>query len=67
MKIGPLDYYDAALFYPDVSAVDKIKYYACVGGTPYYLSLIDPNLSFDDNIKALYFGLMGICSMKVLY
>lgn len=59
LKIGPLDYYDAALFYPDVSAVDKIKYYACVGGTPYYLSLIDPNLSFDDNIKALYFGING--------
>ncbi|MDR1606246.1 MAG: ATP-binding protein [Streptococcaceae bacterium] len=59
LKIHPLDYYDAARFYPTVSDEDKIKYYACVGGTPYYLSLIDPHLSFDENIRALYFEING--------
>jgi len=41
LKVNPLDYYDSAKFYPNVSNEDKVKYYACVGGTPYYLSLID--------------------------
>lgn len=59
LKINPLDYYDAAKFYPNASNEDKIKYYACVGGTPYYLSLIDPNLSFEENIRDLYFEVSG--------
>lgn len=59
LKINPLDYYDAAKFYPDAGNEDKIKYYACVGGTPYYLSLIDPNLSFEENIRDLYFEVSG--------
>ncbi|MHB9782598.1 ATP-binding protein [Streptococcus sp. 10F2] len=59
LKINPLDYYDSSLFYPDVSSEDKIRYYACVGGTPYYLSLIDPELSFEENIRDLYFEISG--------
>lgn len=59
LKINPLDYFDSSLFYPDASCEDKIKYYACVGGTPYYLSLIDPNLSFEENMKDLYFQISG--------
>jgi len=55
LKINPLDYYDAARFYPNATNEDKIKYYACVGGTPYYLSLIDTTLSFEENMKELYF------------
>lgn len=59
LKINPLDYYDAARFYPHVSIEDKIRYYACVGGTPYYLSLINQNLSFEENIRELYFEING--------
>lgn len=59
LKVNPLDYYDAARFYPAVSDEDKIKYYACVGGTPYYLSLINENLSFEDNLRELYFTING--------
>ncbi|MDR2976011.1 MAG: ATP-binding protein [Streptococcaceae bacterium] len=59
LKISPLDYYDAARFYPDVSSEDKIKYYAAVGGTPYYLSLINTELSFEENIQELYFEITG--------
>ena len=59
LKINPLDYYDASKFYPLASNEDKIKYYATVGGTPYYLSLINPTLSFEENIKALYFEISG--------
>lgn len=59
LKINPLDYYDSARFYPNVSDIDKIRYYACVGGTPYYLSLIDQELSFEENIRELYFEING--------
>lgn len=59
LKIQPLDYYDSALFYPQVSNEDKIKYYACVGGTPYYLSLINQELTFEENIRELYFEISG--------
>ena len=59
LKVNPLDYYDSAKFYPNASNEDKVKYYACVGGTPYYLTLIDEKLSFEDNIKELYFDING--------
>lgn len=59
LKITPLDYYDAAKFYPEVSDEEKVKYYATVGGTPYYLSLIAPSLTFEENIKELYFDISG--------
>ncbi|WP_022795961.1 ATP-binding protein [Bavariicoccus seileri] len=59
LKIRPLDYYDSAQFYPDASDEDKIKYYACIGGTPYYLSLIDQRLSFEENLRDLYFEING--------
>lgn len=59
LKINPLDYYDASKFYPNVSNEDKIRYYATVGGTPYYLSLIDEKLTFEDNLRELYFEING--------
>jgi len=59
LKLGPLDYYDAAKFYPNISAADKVRYYAVVGGTPYYLSLINRDLSFEDNLNRLYFEITG--------
>ena len=59
LKINPLDYYDSAKFYENVSCEDKIKYYSCIGGTPYYLSLINAQLSFEDNLRELYFEING--------
>lgn len=59
LKINPLDYYESSRFYPNASNEEKIKYYACVGGTPYYLSLIDQTLSFEENLRELYFEING--------
>ncbi|GAB2025960.1 ATP-binding protein [Lactovum odontotermitis] len=59
LKITPLDYYEAARFYPEASAEEKIQYFATVGGTPYYLSLIDKSRSFEENIHELYFEISG--------
>ena len=59
IKLEPFDYYDAGKMLNNFSAQDKIKLYACVGGTPQYLSQIKTTESFDENIKRLYFDKSG--------
>ena len=54
-RIEGFDYYDAAEMLGGISNEDKIKYYACVGGTPHYLAQVDTSLSFEENIKELFF------------
>ena len=54
-RIEGFDYFDAAKMLPYISNEDKIKYYACVGGTPHYLNQIDTALSFEENLINLYF------------
>lgn len=48
------DYYDSSLFYPKVSLEDKIKYYSVLGGIPYYLSMIDVEKTFEENLEYLF-------------
>lgn len=59
MKIEGFDYYDASKMMHSFSDGDKIKLYSCIGGTPHYLSQIDASLSFEENIKDLYFNVSG--------
>ena len=59
IKIDGFDYYDAARFMGGSGTEDIINYYACIGGTPYYLSQIDTSCSFKENIRALYFTPSG--------
>lgn len=59
MKIEPFDYYDASKMLPGCPPVEWIQYYSCIGGTPYYLSMIDENKSFYDNMKELMFHKAG--------
>ena len=54
-QIEGFDYRDSAKMLPFASNEDKIRYYACVGGTPHYLAQLDGALSFEDNIKNLFF------------
>lgn len=53
IDLKPMDYYDAARFYPDFSAEDKVRLYSVFGGIPYYTRLIDPDLTVRDNIIEL--------------
>ena len=53
LKIGQLDYYDAAKFYPSFCDRDKVKLYAVFGGVPYYLQFIDSTKSVKENIMEL--------------
>lgn len=48
--VKPFDYLDASNFYKNCSNEEKIAYYSIFGGTPYYLSMIDPNKSLKENL-----------------
>ncbi|MCL1794828.1 MAG: ATP-binding protein [Oscillospiraceae bacterium] len=59
IKLEGFDYYDAGKMLGAFDAEDKLKFYACIGGTPHYLAQIKANESFEDNIKRLYFDISG--------
>ena len=51
MKLEPLDYAEAGLFFPDASPQEKMEIYAILGGMPSYLEQFDPALSLEENVK----------------
>ena len=53
IHLKEMDYLDASAFYPALSPYDKIALYGVFGGSPNALSLIDPSLSLEKNIKRL--------------
>ena len=52
MKLEPLDYAEAALFFPAYSPQEKMTAYATLGGMPSYLEQFDPGKSVRENILA---------------
>ena len=59
IKLEGFDYCDAGKMLGGFSAQDKVKLYACVGGTPQYLTQVKAAESFEENIKRLYFDKSG--------
>jgi len=59
IKLEGFDYFDAAKMLGAFSNEDKLKLYACVGGTPHYISQIKSSETFADNIKRLFFDNSG--------
>jgi len=59
MKLSGFDYVDAAGMLSKYNNEDKIRLYSCIGGTPYYLSRIDKQLSFSKNLESLFFEPAG--------
>lgn len=53
LELKPMDYYDAAKFYPAFTPEDKVRLYSVFGGIPYYNRLVDQNMSVRDNIIEL--------------
>ena len=53
LELKPMDYYDAAKFYPDFSPEDKVRLYSVFGGIPYYNRLVDQALTVRENIIEL--------------
>ena len=55
VKLDELDYFDAAKALPKgVSAMDKLRYYCCLGGVPEYLLMVKEGESFEENIRRLF-------------
>ncbi|MBI3977507.1 MAG: ATP-binding protein, partial [Chloroflexi bacterium] len=51
IKLDPMGYADAALFYPAYAAADRVSAYAIWGGLPSYLEEIDPSRSLWANVR----------------
>ena len=50
IKLEELNYLDAAKFYPDKSAYDKVAHYAVFGGSPFINQALNPAATLRDNI-----------------
>lgn len=59
MQLLPFDYYETGLMLSNYSNIDKIRFYSVLGGIPYYLSLVDKNRSFEENLADLFFKKEG--------
>jgi AAA+ ATPase superfamily predicted ATPase len=53
LDVTPLPVRDAARFFPDYSAEDKLMAYGIFGGIPFYLQLCDPQVSLQQNVIKL--------------
>lgn len=53
IELGPMDYHDAAKFYPTFSAEDKVRLYSVLGGVPYYNRLVAKNATVRENVIEL--------------
>ncbi|PJM75696.1 ATP-binding protein [Bifidobacterium simiarum] len=61
IRLKPFDLFDACKLMPEQADwQDRIHYYAALGGTPYYLEQIDPDMSFQENILSRCFSQNGI-------
>ena len=61
IHLQPMNIFEASALMPaNISAEERMHYYATLGGTPYYLNQIDPALTFSDNIRQLCFQVGGI-------
>jgi AAA+ ATPase superfamily predicted ATPase len=53
LDVTPLPVRDAAKFFPDYSAEDRLTSYGIFGGIPFYLQLCDPHVSVQRNVVKL--------------
>jgi AAA+ ATPase superfamily predicted ATPase len=52
LRLEPLDYAEAALFFPGYSPREKMEVYAILGGMPSYLEQFDPQQDIAANVQA---------------
>ena len=50
IDLKQMDYFESALFYPNMTNEDKVRIYSVFGGVPYYNRLIDDKKSVRENI-----------------
>jgi len=52
MKLEPMDYAEAALFFPNYAPEEKMAVYSILGGLPSYLEQFSRALTIEENVKA---------------
>jgi len=55
LRLMPMDYAEAALFFPGYSLEHRLLVYAILGGMPSYLEQFDPNESIERNVVGTVF------------
>ena len=50
IDLKQMDYYESALFYPNMSDEDKVRIYSVFGGIPYFNRLVDDRKTVKENI-----------------
>lgn len=50
IDLKQMDYFESALFYPNMTNEDKVRIYSVFGGVPYYSRLVDDKKSVRENI-----------------
>ena len=58
--IRDFDYYDASMFYPNLSVRDKVAFYGVFGGSPYVLENLDADATLKENIVRLVLPETGL-------
>ena len=53
IDLKQMDYYESALFYPNMTYEDKVRIYSVFGGVPYYNRLVDDKKSVKENVIEL--------------
>ena len=53
IDLKQMDYYESALFYPNMTYEDKVHIYSVFGGVPYYNRLVDDKKSVKENVIEL--------------
>ena len=53
IDLKQMDYYESALFYPNMTYEDKVRIYSAFGGVPYYNRLVDDKKSVKENVIEL--------------
>ena len=59
LQLRAFDYFETGLMLKEYSNIDKIKFYSVLGGVPYYLSLVNKELSFEENVTRMFFKVDG--------
>lgn len=54
LPLTGVSYYEAAEFLPGFNAEDRLVLYACLGGAPQYLALVDGKKTVAENLEQLY-------------
>lgn len=62
--LDQLDYFDASKMLDGFSSEDKLRLYACLGGVPKYLTMVDAGISFEENIYNLFFAQKGVLNIE---